>query len=418
MITPARTRTVVTDVDVLDPRLYQGDPHPAYARLREETPVGWDERHGLWVVSRHADVVYVSTHPELFCSSRGIRPQMSYDLSLIGLDDPRHTEQRRLLNRGFTPRMVRGLEDRIRTVTTETLDAVVGRGECDFVDDIAVHVPLVVIAELMGLPIADRDRLWRWSDAMMGGEGITDPDDPRLAAATEAFVEYAAYVADLVEERRARHRGAADAGEPAPGDDIITVLVGAAEGGVLHEAEDVHTDELISFLVTLVVAGNETTRNAMSGGMRALSQHPDQWQRIVSDPSVLDTAVDEIIRWTSPVMNFARVATCDTELGGEQITEGEKVLMLYQSANRDADVFDRPDELLVDRSPNEHVAFGIGPHYCLGANLARLELRIVFEELARRLPDIRVAPGCDATYGPSTFVHTIEHLPVVFTPAP
>jgi cytochrome P450 family 142 subfamily A polypeptide 1 len=408
----------LADIDVLDPAIYQGDPHPTYRWLREHAPVAWDERHQMWLVSRYEDLVYVSTNPELFCSGQGIRPTMSYDLSLIGLDEPRHTQQRRLINRGFTPRMVSGLEPRIRRVANEAIDAVAARGECDFVADIAVHVPIVVIAELMGLPVEDRERFWHWSDAMMGGEGVDDPDDPRAIKAAEGFFEYVTYATDIVEDRRARFREAKARGDDAPvGDDLISKLVAAAEEGVLEENEDAHADELVSFLVLVVVAGNETTRNAISGGMRALSQHPDQWQRLVADPSLWGSATDEIIRWVSPVMNFARTATCDTELGGQQIKTGQKVFMLYQSANRDPAIFDAPDEFRVDRHPNEQIAFGIGPHYCLGANLARLEVRTVFEELARRLPDIRVAPGADAVYGPSTFVHTVESLPVVFTPA-
>lgn len=405
------------DVDVLDPAIYRTDPHPTYRWLREHAPVAWDERNQLWIVSRHGDLIHVSTHPELFCSGQGIRPAMSYDLSLIGLDEPRHTQQRRLINRGFTPRMVSGLEPRIRRVANEVIDAVAARGECDFVADIAVHVPLVVIAELMGLPVDDRERFWRWSNAMMAGEGVVDPADPRAAAAADAFFEYVTYASDIVDERRAELRAARARGEQAPvGDDLISKLVAAAEEGVLHESDDVHADELVSFLVLVVVAGNETTRNAMSGGMRALGQHPDAWHRLVDDPSLWATATDEIIRWVSPVMNFVRTATVDTELGGQEIKAGDKVLMLYQSANRDPAVFEAPEEFRIDRHPNEHVAFGIGPHYCLGANLARLEVRTVFEELARRLPDLRIAPGADAVYGPSTFVHTIESLPVVFTP--
>jgi cytochrome P450 family 142 subfamily A polypeptide 1 len=408
----------LADIDVLDPAIYQDDPHPTYRWLREHAPVAWDERHQMWVVSRYEDLVYVSTHPELFCSGQGIRPTMSYDLSLIGLDEPRHTQQRRLINRGFTPRMVSGLEPRIRRIANEAIDAVAARGECDFVADLAVHVPIVVIAELMGLPVEERERFWHWSDAMMRGEGVDDPTAPRAVKAAEAFFEYVTYATSIVEERRARFREARAQGTDLPvADDLISKLVAAAEEGVLEENDDIHADELVSFLVLVVVAGNETTRNAISGGMRVLSQHPDQWKRLVDDPSLWATAADEIIRWVSPVMNFARTATRDTQLGGQAIQAGQKVFMLYQSANRDPAIFDEPDEFRIDRHPNEQIAFGIGPHYCLGANLARLEVRTVFEEIARRLPDIRVAPGADAVYGPSTFVHTVESLPVVFTPA-
>jgi cholest-4-en-3-one 26-monooxygenase len=411
----------VAGFDILDSALYQGDPHPAYRWLRENAPVYWDDKNKMWLLSTYADVLYVSTHPELYCSGKGIRPYQSFDLSLIGLDEPRHQQQRRLINRGFTPRMVRNLEQRMRDITNEVIDQIAGRGECDFVSDIAVHVPLIVIAELMGLPVEDRERFWHWSDAMIGGEGVTDPSDSRLEASAAAFVEYIEYVSALVEERRAAYRESKEAtaaGRAAPplNEDLITKLVMAAEDGVLEENEDIHADELLSFLVLVVVAGNETTRNAMSGAMRVLSQNPDAWQRLVASPALWITATDELIRWVTPVMNFVRTATADTQLRGCRIAEGDKVLMLYQSANRDPLAFDQPDVLRIDRQPNDHLAFGIGPHYCLGANLARLEVRVVFEELARRLPDIRVAPGADATYGPSTFVHSVTGLPVVFTP--
>jgi cytochrome P450 len=193
-------------------------------------------------------------------------------------------------------------------------------------------------------------------------------------------------------------------------------LVVAASEGVLTEDQDIHQDELLNFLVLVVVAGNETTRNAMSGAMIVLSENPDQWQRLVDDPSMFDTGVDEMVRWVSPVMNFVRTATCDTDLLGPMIKKGERVLMLYQSANRDADHFGDPDVFRVDRSPNDHLAFGIGNHFCLGVHLARLEVRVVFEEIARRFPDIRVAPGAVPVYAHTNFVRGVESLPVVYTP--
>ena len=407
-------------IDVLD-RSFAQDPWSGYAWLRENSPISWDPLRELWVVARHEDVTYVSLHPELFCSGQGVRPTQSFDLSLIGLDGDRHIRQRRLINQGFSPRMIRGMEDRIRQVVTEVLDRVAGAGSCDFVADIAVPIPLVVVAELMGLPVDDRDRFWRWSDDMMGGEGRSDPDDPKVLAAGEAFNEYMAYVSSLVASRRKAYRAAKAAGDDAPADDLISVLVAASEEGIVEtdehrDPDTLAADELMMFLVVVVVAGNETTRNAMSGAMWALHSEPEAWQRLLADPSLWATAADELIRFVSPVISFVRTATADTMLGDQEILKGEKVLMLYQSANRDASVFDRPDELVVDRSPNPHLAFGIGPHVCLGINLARLELRILFEELARRLPDIDVADDASPTYGDSTLVHAIESLPVCFTP--
>jgi cytochrome P450 family 142 subfamily A polypeptide 1 len=397
------------DIDVVDPNFYR-DPHPHYTWLRANRPIYWDDVNQLWVLTRHADVSYVSTHPDLFCSSRGIRPKMSADLSLVSLDGQRHVRQRRLVNKGFSPRMIWAMEDRVRQVVTETLDRIAGQGSCDFVSDIAIPVPLVVIAELMGLPVEDRVLLGHWSDRMMAAEGRTEPDDPYLLDAAEAFGEYVAYLSDTVAERRKAIQDGKDVPE-----DVISILVGADESGVLESSDELTHDELTMFLVVLLVAGNETTRNAISGGMWAMSQFPDQWQRLIDNPESFTTMPDEVCRYVSPVISFARVATEDTELAGQHIAEGEKVLMLYQSANRDEDVFDRPDSFDVDRNPNPHLAFGVGPHVCMGINLARLEIRVLFQELVRRFPDMVVAPGARPVYTPHALVHAIESLPVVYT---
>jgi len=406
---PTETRPAC-EIDVLDRSFYL-DPHPGYARLRAEAPLSWDAAHDLWVVSRHEDITYVSTHADLFCSGHGVRPTQSIDLSIIGLDGERHIRQRRLLNQGFSPRMIRAMEERVRQVVTEVLDEVAAAGSCDFVTDIAVPVPLVVIAELMGLPVEDRFRLGDWSDRMMAGEGRTDPDDPKILDATAAFTEYVTYVTAMVEDRRAARR----AGRDTP-DDIITILVGADEDGVLASSDELTEDELTMFLVVLLVAGNETTRNAIAGGMWAFDRAPDQWELLRTHPEHFATMADEVARFVSPVISFVRTATEDTELAGQRIAEGEKLLLLYQSANRDAAVFDRPDEFDVTRSPNPHVAFGVGPHVCMGINLARLEIRVLFEELVRRFPDLRVAPGFTPAYAEHALVHAIETLPVEYTP--
>ncbi|MGA2835748.1 MAG: cytochrome P450 [Acidimicrobiales bacterium] len=406
---PTETRPLC-DVDVLDRSFYL-DPHPGYAHLRATAPLSWDEKRELWVVTKHEDVNYVSTHAELFCSGRGIRLTQSIDLSIIGLDGERHIRQRRLLNQGFSPRMIRTMEDRVREVVTGVLDRIADRGSCDFVADIAVPVPLVVIAELMGLPVEDRDRLGHWSDRMMGGEGRTDPDDPMTIDATAAFTEYVTYVTEMVEDRRDALR----TGRDTP-DDVIKILVGADEDGVLESSDELTHDELTMFLVVLLVAGNETTRNAISGGMSAFHRFPDQWARLVAEPDLFATMADEIARYVSPVISFVRTATEDTELHGQRIAEGEKLLLLYQSANRDEDVFDDPDVLRLDRSPNPHVAFGVGPHVCMGINLARLEIRVLFEELVRRFPDMHIAPGFEPVYVEHALVHAIEALPVEYTP--
>lgn len=406
---PTETRPTC-DIDVLDRRFYL-DPHPQYAWMRAHRPIFWDDAHELWVLTRHADISYVSTHPELFCSGRGIRPTQSVDLSLVGLDGERHLRQRRLVNKGFSPRMIRAMETRVRQVVTEVLDAIAPRGSCEFVADVAVAVPLVVIAELMGLPVEDRALLGKWSDRMMAGEGRADLDDPVLADAGAAFGEYVAYLAELIDDRRQALRN----GAQVP-DDIISVLVAADEDGVLESHDELTHDELTMFLVVLLVAGNETTRNAIAGGMWALNEFPDQWRRLCEDPTLFTTMADEIIRYVSPIISFARTTTQPVVLHDQQLDADEKVLMLYQSANRDEDVFDEPDVLRLDRSPNPHLAFGIGPHVCLGANLARLEVRVVFEELTRRFPEMSVSSDESPRYNQHALVHSIGALPVEYLP--
>lgn len=414
------TRAPSRPVDMLDPELYR-DPYPTYRWLREHHPLFFDEVNGLWVVSRHEDVSYVSLHPEQFCSGKGIRPGQDYHMSLIGLDGSEHHRQRRLINKGFSPRMIREMEPRVRTVVNEVLDRVASRGECDFLEDIAVPIPLVVIAELMGLPTEDRDRFWHWSDRMMAGDGRSDPRDPVLQDAAAAFGEYVGYVTDIVEERRARYQDAQDAasrGRVAPqlGNDLVSTLVGASEEGVLARSDELTQDELTMFLVIVVVAGNETTRNAIAGAMAAFGRFPSEWDRLLGDPGLFKTMPDEVCRYVSPVISFLRTATTDVGLHGETIRAGERVLMLYQSANRDESVFDDPDTLRVDRDPNPQLAFGIGPHVCLGINLARLEIRVTFEEIARRFPDMSVTADFAPSYHPHALVHALQSLPVHFNP--
>ena len=413
---PATAPPPPCEIDALDPRFYD-DPWEAYRWLRRHSPVHWDATNQLWLISKHEDVCTISRDQERYSAAQGVRPKVAAPMSIIAMDDPEHTRQRRLINRGFTPAKVRALTDHIRDLSNEIIDQVAHRGELDFVEDFAIHVPLIVIAELMGLDPAQRDRLYKWSDAMMAGDGHDEPDDPVLHAAAEAFGEYAAMCTELIEARRA-----GDASH----DDLISVLTRAFDEGVLERGgapSSVETpagaltdDELLMFLVLIVVAGNETTRNALTGGLLALSRFPEQKQRLLEDPSLWDTAVDELIRFVSPVLSFSRTVTEDHTLRGVELKAGDRVFLLYQSANRDEDVFEAPDELRLDRDPNPHVAFGIGTHYCLGANLARAEVRVVFEELFKRLSDIHVPDGVTPRRGASSLVLSLEHLPAVFTP--
>ena len=410
------TATPPMPIDVLDPRFYD-DPWHAYRWLRATAPLWWDAANELWVVSRHEDVGHISRHQELYSAAQGVRPKVAAPMSIIGMDDPEHTRQRRLVSKGFTPRMVRQLSDHIRDLSNQIIDEIADRGACDFVQDFAIHVPLIVIAELMGLDPGQRQKLYRWSDAMMAGDGHVDPDDPVLLAAAEAGGEFAATCVELIEARRA----------DGSTDDIIGILTAAFDQGALARrdvggptappVDDRLThDELIMFLILLVVAGNETTRNALSGGLAAFTCFPDQHRKLIERPELIDLAVDEIVRYVSPVMSFMRTVTEDHAYRGVELKAGDRLFMLYQSANRDEAVFDDPDEFRIDRDPNPHLGFGIGTHYCLGANLARAEIGVVFTELFARLRDIRAVDPGTLDRGDSSLVLALNHLPAVFTP--
>jgi cytochrome P450 family 142 subfamily A polypeptide 1 len=412
------------ETDALDPTLYvRGVAHDVFRWMRENDPVHRDEVNGIWVVSKYEDVLYVERQPELFCSGQGVRPKGggADALSIVSMDDPEHARQRRLISRGFTGGRITALMDHIRELAHGLVDDVAARGECDFVDDIAKQLPLIVIAEMLGLAVDQREQLAHWSDTKMAGEGA-DADDPRQAAAGEAWGEYITYLVGLLEERRAH-----------PQDDLISVLLSSADAGeisfdhaalsnrvqegAVSDGLGLGSDDLLAFLVLLLVAGNETTRNALSGGMLALSQFPGERDKLVADMGLVNSATEEILRYVSPVISFSRTATCDTELRGRSIKTGDVLLNIYPSANRDVDIFANPDLFLVDRSPNLHLAFGTGPHFCLGANLARTEIRILLQELLTRLPDIHVPAGAEAERGANALVTTIQHLPVEFTPA-
>lgn len=387
------------EIDLLDRELYAGDPEPVYAWLRANAPVYWDERRRLWGLSRHEDVLAAEKDPQTFSSAKGSRPNTDPDPSMINHDAPRHTRQRRLVYKGFTPKRVAALEPHVRSVVTQIIDRVAPLGRCDFVKDVATPLPMVLIAEMLGMPDADRDSLQEWSDRVIAGadgpENVTDD-------VTEAFGEFVTYITTTVEDRR--HR---------PVDDLISVLVHAEIDG-----ERLSEEELIFESLLLLVGGNETTRNVISGGMDALVRHPDQRAKLVDDPSKIAVGVEEMLRWVSPILNMKRTATRDVEMHGQTIHEGDQVILMYSSANRDEAVFDEPQRFDVERDPNPHLAFGFGPHFCLGASLARLELNVMFEELLRRLPDMELVPGQDLGRSRSSFIRGLTRMEVEFTPRP
>ncbi|HEY8514776.1 MAG TPA: cytochrome P450 [Candidatus Binatia bacterium] len=392
--------------DMTDSSLYAGDPHPTYRWLRQNAPVYRDPKSQLWVLSRYQDVFDVSKNPEVFSAAKGVLLENDAMVSIICMDDPRHQRLRKLVNRGFTPRMVGLLHERIRELAKEIVDRVAPRGECDLVRDVAVPLPLYIIAQMLGIREEDFDRFHDWSDRLIGVAGNYD-DPVKMNDAVTAYAEYGNYLKEVFEDRRRN-----------PREDLVSILVAAQEEGMLApDEESMENDEIIMFMTLLLVAGNETTRNAISGGMLALMENRDQLELLRARPELLDGAVEEILRYVSPIICFRRTATRDTEIRGQKIAAGEGVLMLYQSANRDEEVFADPDRFDITRNPNPHLAFGIGPHFCLGANLARLELKVMVRELISRLPDIQPAPGTTPKRAASTLVAGIEHFPVVYSAA-
>jgi cytochrome P450 family 142 subfamily A polypeptide 1 len=383
--------------DLLDGTLYAGDPWPVYAWLRANAPVYRDAANELWGISKYDDVVHVSKHPELFCSTEGFRPKTPPNASMISQDDPRHTRQRRLVYKGFTPKQVTAMEPHVRALVSELIDSVIDRGACDFTQDLAAPLPMILIAEMLGVRTDDRKQLQNWSDELiLGADGhVTD-------GVLQAFAEFCTYIGDVIEDRRAN-----------PRDDLVSILVHAVIEG--HDGpETLADDELYDELLLVLVGGNETTRNVISGGMEALIGERAQMEALRDDASLVPGAVEEMIRWVTPIVNFQRTVTTDTTVRDVELAAGDKLLLLYGSANRDEDVFDRPDRFDITRSPNPHVSFGFGTHFCLGASLARLEIKVFYEEWLRRATAIDLAPGADVVRTPSAFIRGIQSMPIVF----
>ena len=394
---------------LIDPDHYasEGPPHATFRQLRAEAPVSWHAGGvdgPFWAVTKYRDLFAVSLDQKTFSSARRGSIFRSWNEEeyeaqkgmLINRDPPEHTKYRRLVSMGFSGRMIRRLEEHVRAITGKIIDQVAHAGDCDFVASVSAELPLQVIVELVGVPMADRHRVLQWSNQMLAyddPEYQLDPFTPKIAAA-ELFM----YANELAADRAAH-----------PRDDLASDLMHANVDG-----HGLSPEEFNSFFMLLLVAGNETTRNLVSGGLLALIEHPEQRARLQSNPALLPTAVEEMLRWVTPVNLFQRTATRDVELGGQTIREGDKVVLFYASANRDEDVFPDADCFDVGRDPNEHLAFGIGPHFCLGANLARLEIMVMFEELLRRLPDIELAGPVERLR--SNFINGIKRMPVRFTP--
>ncbi len=408
MSSPAATPPPPSTADFAPDRVdfYLGDPDSAFRRLRADDPVHWYEDGGFWCVLRHADVQEVSRSPRAFVSSRGtqifqiaqrgrLTPEQRGVVtapSIIQMDPPEHNRHRKLVIGAFTPKRIADMEPRLREIARSCLDAITPGETVDFVETAAIPFPMLVIAEMLGVSNDRSDDFRRWSDAVVvaGAGGFDD-------AARETLVELFGYLQTVIAERRKARR-----------DDLISVLLDAEIDG-----ERLDDGEILMFCMTLLVAGNETTRNLLSGGAVELMRAPDQWQRLRREPGWLDNAVEEMLRFVSPVRNFARCAARDVELRGRAIAKGEYVVMLYASANRDEAVFG-PDAERFDitrESARRHLAFGFGEHLCLGASLARLEARVMWEELLARFTDLE--PAGEPEPLPSTLMNGLVHLPVV-----
>jgi cholest-4-en-3-one 26-monooxygenase len=403
----------LSDIDLLDRDAFtNGVPHDWFTYLRHNAPV---YKHpepngpGFWVITKYDDVVAVGRDGVTYSSDQrrggvvGLEENPDFQdfgdggRLMLTMDPPDHTRYRKLVNRGFTPRQMRMLEPHIREITSNILDEVIEAGGCDYVVDVAAELPLQVIAEMLGVPMEDRHKLFEWSNRMIGSE---DPEYMVSADLVQnAQVEMFMYANDLAAQRRQE-----------PRDDIITALLDAeVDGDKLTEMD------FNLFFLLIAVAGNETTRNSISHGIKAFCDFPEQYQLLVEDPTRSRSATEEIVRWASPVMYFRRNVTRDTELRGQEIKAGDKVSIWYISANRDEDVFDRPFEFDILRDPNEHVGFGGGgPHHCLGANLARMEIYVLLEEMAKRVPKLERTG--DAQPLRSNFIAGIKHMPVKYPP--
>jgi cytochrome P450 len=396
---------------LLDPSLYSGgDPFELYASLRRTSPVCWVDREegGFWAVTTHPEVSSIGADPQGFCSSRGILIDeigTTYDAppTMMHTDPPQHTRYRRLVQPGFKPSMVRLMEEGV-TAKARALLADIHQGEAfDVVETLSIPFPLQVICELLGVDGSQWRRFFEWSEAVIPGESERSEEE-RAALQAEMW----AYLVGVAEERRV-----------APAEDLVSVLANVGsnpENGVDRpgpRGDQLSEAELAMFLIQLLVAGNETTRNLLSGGLVALAGRPDQWAALRSDRSLVPLAVEELLRWTTPVISFMRTATAPTTIRGQDVSEGDPVLLVYASANRDEEVFGvDADQLRVNRHPNPHVAFGFGPHFCLGAALARLEGRVVLSELLDRFESLRLAGPIERTASP--VIAGVRHAPLMF----
>jgi cytochrome P450 family 142 subfamily A polypeptide 1 len=391
------TVTETPNIDLMAGTFYSDNPFPAFAWMRRHAPAYYDERGEVWGITRYADVRAIGQDPQNFSSARGSRPNTPLPY-MIDMDAPEHRRRRRLVSAGFTPEAVKLRQPRVRQVCDEILDAVCEKGACDLVSDIAAPLPLIMIADMLGFPPDDWSKLLEWSETMLMSQGSPDPD--AFIRAATAFAEWDAYIRGQIDQRRSS--GSTD-------DLLGTLAHGEIDGDRLDD------ETLVYEALLILIGGDETSRHVISGGMEALLRRPDQLQALRADRDLLPGAVEEMLRWVTPIKNMNRNATTDIELHGQTIKAGQNVLLLYPSANRDETVFTDPETFDIRRQPNDHVAFGFGAHLCLGHRLARAEMLGMVDRLLDRFEDLALATDDPLPMRSSNFIVGFESVPVRYT---
>ena len=386
------------DIDLTDGNFFAGDSRAAYRWMRAHEPV-FRDRNGLAAAASYQAVIESERQPELFSNAGGIRPDQPAMPMMIDMDDPAHLLRRKLVNAGFTRKRVKDKEESIGALCDALIDSVCERGECDFVRDLAAPLPMAVIGDMLGVLPEQREMFLKWSDDMVTFlSSEVSRDDFQISIDT--FTAYTAFTMDMIAQRRKE-----------PTDDLISVLIHSEVDG-----ERMTDDEIVVETLLILIGGDETTRHTLSGGTEQLLRQPDQHTRLVNDLQLLPNAVEEMLRWTSPVKNMCRMLTADTDFHGTQLKQGEKIMLLFESANFDEMVFGDPENFSIDRYPNNHMAFGFGTHFCLGNQLARLELTMMQERLLQRLSDMRLGSDDQLPLRPANFVSGLQSMPVRFTP--
>ncbi|MFA5707182.1 cytochrome P450 [Mycolicibacterium sp.] len=389
----------ILDVDLTDGNFYaDGGAREAYKWMRAHQPV-FRDRNGLAAATTYQAVLDAERNPEVFSSTGGIRPDQPGMPYMIDMDDPAHLLRRKLVNAGFTRKRVMDKLPSIERLCDTLIDGVIERGECDYVRSIAAPLPMAVIGDMLGVLPEEREMLLTWSDDLVCGLS-SHLDESAMTKLMETFAAYTAFTMDVIKQRRAE-----------PTEDLFSVLVNAEV-----EGQQLSDDEIVMETLLILIGGDETTRHTLSGGTEALLRHRDLWEQVVANPDLLTDAIEEMLRWTSPVKNMCRTLTQDIDFHGTELKAGEKIMLMFESANFDETVFEDPDSFRIDRNPNSHVAFGFGTHFCMGNQLARLELKLMLSRVIARMPDLRLADESRLPLRPANFVSGLEEMPVLFTP--